>query len=167
MPAQPEPADRAEAAKLANAVEEALADVVPTRVRNDDPAVPSWRDGARIGTTPPVAQPGIPPQSRAAVDYAVRVLATGVGTAFGSGGISLVLYVSQWADPVVCGIIFGAPIGLAIPIAALSSLARRAKEVVQAAPPQHHHYYNGDVHQDRREIHNRTRGVVVKNINQQ
>lgn len=167
MPAQPEPTDRAEVTKLANAVEEALAEVMPKSFRDDNPDVPSWQDGSRIGTAPPVAQPGIPPQSRAAVDYAVRVLSTGVATALGSGSLSLVLYVSQWADPVVCGIVFGAPIGLAIPIAALGSLAKRTKEVVAAAPPDVHNHYNGPVHQDQRQTHTKNSGVWVKNIHNQ
>jgi hypothetical protein len=165
MNPQPEPTDRAEVTKLANAVEEALADAMPKSFRDDNPDVPSWTDGSRIGTAPPVPQPGIPPQSRGAVDYAVRVLSTSIATALGSGSLSLVLYVSQWANPVVCGIVFGAPIGLAVPIAAIGSLVRRTKEVVQAAPPEIRNYYNGDVHVDRREIHARSKGVWVKNNN--
>jgi hypothetical protein len=167
MPAQPEPTDRAEVTKLANAVEEALADAIPKRIRNDDPDVPSWQDGSRIGTAPPVPQPGIPPQSRAAVDYAVRVLSTSVATAICSGSFSLVLYVSRFADPVVCAIVFGAPIGFAIPIAALSGLAKRAKEVVLAAPPEIHNHINGPVHVDRRKIHTENKGVWAKTNNQQ
>lgn len=114
-----------------------------------------------IGNTPPVEQPGIPAQSGAAVDYAVRVLATGVATAISSGGISLVLLASQAADPVVCGIVFGAPIGLAVPIAALASVMKRAKETVKAAPPVHHHHYTGtvQVHEDNRTVNNRASGV--------
>src|SRR4051794_16053633 len=81
MPAQPEPTDRAEVAKLANAVEEALADAMPTRVRNEDPAVPSWRDGPRIGTAPPVSdQPGArrPAMSQRAVDLNTTILTSSV-----------------------------------------------------------------------------------------
>lgn len=135
----------------------------PTHIRIDDPNIPSWQDGARIGTAPPIPQPGIPPQSRAAVDYAVRVLSTSVATALFSGSISLIMLASRWADPVVCGIVFGAPIGLAVPIAALSGLAKRTKEVVAAAPPQTNNHYSGHVHQDHRSVHvhTKTRGGIV------
>lgn len=116
---------------------------------------------AVIGNATPVEQPGIPPQSRAAVDYAVRVLSTGVATALGSGGLALVLAATQAADPIVCGIVFGAPIGLAVPIAALSGLARRWKQ----APPVVHQHYNGPVtHQT---THSRTAGLWAKTDNRQ
>lgn len=115
-----------------------------------------------IGTAPPVAQPGIPAQSRAAVDYAVRVLSTGVATGLGSGGLALVLLASQAADPVVCGIVFGAPIGLAVPIAALAALAKRVK---QTTSPEVHHHYNGTVHQQT--THSSTRGVWARTDNRQ
>jgi hypothetical protein len=148
MNPQPEPTDRAEVTKLADAVEEALADAMPTRFRDDNPAVPSWQDGSRIGTAPPVPQPGIPPQSRGAVDYAVRVLSTGVASVLFSGGASLVMVASGYANPLVIGIVAGAPIAVAVPIAALGSLAKRGKEVVQAAPPVINNHYNGDVYQE-------------------
>lgn len=110
-----------------------------------------------IGNALPVPQPGIPPQSRAAVDYAVRMLSTGVATALCSGGVALVLAASQAADPVVCGLVFGAPVGLAVPIAALAGLLKRAKPVL---PDVHHHHYNGNV--DQSTITTHARGVWVK-----
>ncbi len=133
----------------------AAVDEIPTSYRNTDP-IPAY------GTAQPVAQPGIPPQSRAAVDYAVRTLSTGVATAMGSGGLALVLYASQAADPLVCGIVFGAPIGLAVPIAALAGLAKRVK---QAVPPEVHQHYNGPVHQQT--THSSTRGVWARTDNRQ
>jgi hypothetical protein len=167
MNPQPEPTDRAEVTKLANAVEEALADAMPTRFRDENPDVPSWQDGSRIGAAPPVPQPGIPPQSRGAVDYAVRVLSTGVASVLVSGGASLVMVASGYANPIVIGIVAGAPIAVAVPIAALGSLAKRAKEVVQAAPPVINNHYNGDVYQDRRKVENKNTGVWVRNTNRQ
>lgn len=166
MNAKPEPTNRAEVTKLANAVDEALADVMQTRY--DNPNLPSHKDGAQIGAAPPVPQPGIPPQSSGAVDYAVRMLSTGVATALFSGSVALVLAVSPVADPVVCGIVFGAPIGLAIPIAALSSLVKRTKEVVQAAPPQINNHYGGTVYQDHRSnhLHTNTSGFIATTRNE-
>jgi hypothetical protein len=167
MPAQPEPTDRAEVTKLAAAVEEALAEAMPTRVRDDDPEVPSWADGSRIGTTLPVTQPGRAPMSSGAVDYCARILSTGVAASLFSGSIALIMAASQAADPVVCGIVFGAPIGLAVPIAAVSSLLGKAKQVVEATPPEIHNHYNGPVHQDQRHTQSRNTGVWVKNTNEQ
>jgi hypothetical protein len=125
----------------------------------------SYRDHTpvpAVGAAPPVAQPGIPPQSKAAVDYAVRVLSTGVATGISSGGVALVLLASQAADPLVCGIVFGAPIGLAVPIAALAGLLRRAK---QAAPDVTINNYNGTVHQQT--TRSSTRGVWAKTNHRQ
>jgi hypothetical protein len=125
----------------------------------------SYRDHRQppaYGTAPPVPQPGIPPQSKAAVDYAVRVLSTGVATAMASGGLAGVLLASQVADPVVCGIVFGAPIGLTIPIAALSVALKRWKT---AAPRPTINQYNGPVYQQT--THTENRGVWAKNINRQ
>ncbi|MFE7899192.1 hypothetical protein ACFU3E_17015 [Streptomyces sp. NPDC057424] len=131
--------------------------LIATAFRDDTPLPP-------FGPTPPVAQPGIPPQSKAAVDYAVRVLSTGVSTALCSGGVALVMAASQVADPVVCGIVFGAPIGLAVPIAALSAFVKRTKQV---APAPTVNNYSGTVYQDQRNVHSSTRGVWAKTTNQQ
>lgn len=147
------------AAQIAAAVDAVYAQ--PTAVRITDPSIPSWREGSRIGTTPAVPQPGIPPQSWAAVDYAVRVLSTAVATALVSGSAALIMAASHFADPLVCGIVFGAPIGLAAPIAALGSLARRAKEVVAAAPPEIHQYYSGPVTQTRTTINADSHGLIA------
>jgi hypothetical protein len=161
--ATPTDADRDRIRRLFAALDEIDAEK-PTAVRVEDPSIPSHKDGPRIGDTPPVAQPGIPPQSKSAVDYAVRVLSTAVATALCSGSVALVLAVSPVADPVVCGIVFGAPIGLAIPIAALSSLARRTKEVAQAAPPEIHQTYTGTVYQQ--QTTTSSRSIWNKNTNE-
>lgn len=117
---------------------------------------------AIIGNSPPVPQPGIPPQSSGAVDYAVRVLATGVAGTLLSGGAALILAASPAADPVVCGIVFGAPMSLAVPIAALSGLAKNLKK---AAPDVHNHNYSGPVYQQ--QTNTSSRSIWNKNTNQQ
>jgi hypothetical protein len=161
----PTDADRERIRRLFAALDEIEAEK-PTAVRVDDPTIPSHKDGPRIGTAPPVAQPGIPPQSSGAVDYAVRVLATGVAGTLLSGGAALILAASPAADPVVCGIVFGAPMSLAVPIAALSGLAKRTKEVAQAAPTEIHQTYTGPVHQQHTETHTSSRSIWNKNTNQ-
>lgn len=156
MHAQPEPTDRAEITKLANAVEEALAGEMSTSVRNDDPDVPSWRDGARIGTAPPVPQPGIPPMGQQATDIGRAAMYCGLATV-PPGLIAIgIMIASEHADATVIGMICAAPAALAL---AIARLLRRAGE---AAPTDIHQTYTGNVHQETRVTH--TRAVWSKNI---
>ncbi len=123
----------------------------PTAYRDDTP-IPAH------GDTPPVAQPGRPPMSQGATDASVLMLAGGTATAMVGGTAAVLLYVSQFADPVVCGLVFGAPTALVL---ALGRLAKRAKP-----DPDVHHHYQGPVHQDRSTVHSRTTGVWAKTNNQ-
>ncbi|MCF3129854.1 hypothetical protein [Streptomyces olivochromogenes] len=123
----------------------------PTAYRDDTP-VPAH------GDTPPVVQPGRPPMSQGATDASVLMLAGGAATAMVGGTAAALMYVSQFADPVVCGLAFGAPTALVL---ALARLAKRAKPA-----PDVHHHYQGPVHQDRRTVHSRTTGVWAKTNNQ-
>ncbi|WP_148589735.1 hypothetical protein [Streptomyces sp. WAC01526] len=124
----------------------------PTAYRDDTP-VPAH------GDTPPVVQPGRPPMSQGATDASVLMLAGGTATAMVGGTAAVLMYVSQFADPVVCGLVFGAPAALVL---ALARLAKRAKPA-----PDVHHHYQGPVHQDRRNVHSRTTGVWAKTNNHQ
>ncbi|MGI5436464.1 hypothetical protein ACQEV4_03005 [Streptomyces shenzhenensis] len=128
------------------------APATPTAHRDDTP-VPAY------GSTPPVAQPGRPPMSQGATDASVLMLAGGATTAMIGGTAAVLMYVSQYADPIVCAIIFGAPTALVL---ALARLAKRAKPT-----PEIHHHYEGPVHQDHRTVHSRTTGVWAKTNNQQ
>ncbi|MFF4278746.1 hypothetical protein ACFY0Z_08115 [Streptomyces kronopolitis] len=119
----------------------------PTAYRDDTP-IPAH------GTTPPIAQPGRPPMSQGATDASVLMLAGGATTAMVGGTAAVLMYVSQFADPVVCGLVFGAPTALVL---ALARLAKRAKP-----GPDIHHHYQGPVYQDQRTIHSRTNGVWAK-----
>lgn len=136
----------------------------PTAVRVDDESIPSFKDGARIGTTPPMPQPGRPPMSQGATDASALMLSGGVASVLVGGAVSLVMFTSGHADPVVCGIVFGSPAVLAL---AASRLLKRAKQVVEAAPAEVHNHYSGPVHQDQRHTQNRNAGVWVKNTNEQ
>jgi len=159
MPMRPEPTDRAEVQKLANAVDEALAEAMraPTRHRDDTP-LPAY------GPTPPVAQPGTPPMSQWATDVSRMVIATGLSTV-PPGLIAIgLLIASGHANPTVVGMVCVAPAALAVPILALARLLRRAKD---ATPEEHHHHYEGPVYQDQRHQHSSTRGVWAKTTNQQ
>jgi len=164
MPAQPEPTDRAEVQKLANAVDEALTGEMRTSYRDDNPDLPSWRDGSRIGSTPPVAQPGIPPMSARTTEITRAVMFASIATVPPGLIAVAVMVASEHANPTVIGMICAAPAALAVPILALARLFRSAKE---AEPDVHHHNYNGPVYQDQRNVHTSTRGVWAKTNNQQ
>ncbi|WP_326739133.1 hypothetical protein [Streptomyces sp. NBC_01022] len=156
-PGQPDPVMK-QALQIAAAVNEAFAEK-QTAVRIDDPDVPSWADGARIGTAPPVPQPGQPPMSQWATDAsgvlkAVGVVSLPVGGAF---------WIVGQVEPLTLGIICGTPIALAL---AVGRLVGRVKAVVEAAPPTNHHHYNGPVTQDSRSITTTTRGVIANTRNQ-
>ncbi|KOG72929.1 hypothetical protein ADK77_10215 [Streptomyces antibioticus] len=124
----------------------------PTAYRDDTP-LPAH------GPTPPVVQPGRPPMSQGATDASVLMLAGGATTAMVGGTAAVLMYVSQFADPVVCGLVFGAPTALLL---ALARLVKRAKPA-----PDVHHHYTGPVYQDQRNLHTTTRGVWAKTTNQQ
>ncbi|KOV93885.1 hypothetical protein [Streptomyces sp. NRRL B-3648] len=130
-----------------------IADAYRPTVYRDDTPVPVY------GHTPPVAQPGRPPMSQGATDASVLMLAGGATTAMVGGTAAVLMYVSQFADPVVCGLIFGAPTALVL---ALARLVKRAKP-----GPDVHHHYTGPVYQDQRNVHTTTRGVWAKTTNQQ
>jgi hypothetical protein len=168
----PEPTDRAEVRKLAAAVEAALAEGMPTAYRSADPSLPSWADGPRVGSSPVVAQPGRPAMSQKAVDLNTTLICTSVVIVAVGGAFSAVLWASGHANPTViawiCGCVIAAPVVLALPVLALKSLMKSAKEVVEAAPPAEiHNHYNAPVHQDHRHTHSRTSGLWAKNTNQQ
>lgn len=147
------PADRVEARRLVAAVEEALAEATPTSYR-DDTKPPL------VGDALPVAQPGLPPMSQRATDASALMLSGSVLTVAVGGAATAVLWASGNADPVVIGLVAGAPPAFML---ALSRVFRRAKETVEAAPAEHHHHYSGPVHQDQRT--SRTNGVWAKTNN--
>lgn len=149
---------------LTDAVMQAAVRDLLHQTNYDNPDLPSHKDGTRIGTAPPVPQPGRPPMSQGATDASALMLSGGVASVLVGGAVSLVMVTSGHADPVVCGIVFGSPAVLAL---AASRLLKRAKQVVEAAPPEIHNHYNGDVHQDQRSVQSRNTGVWVKNDNRQ
>ncbi|WP_371528086.1 hypothetical protein OG302_20385 [Streptomyces sp. NBC_01283] len=141
---------------------EAQAETEARRIIADAYRPTAYRDHSPLpahGDAPAVAQPGRPPMSQGATDASVLMLAGGATTAMVGGTAAVLMYVSQFADPVVCGLVFGAPTVLVL---ALARLAKRAKPA-----PDIHHHYEGPVYQDRRNVHSRTSGVWAKTNNQQ
>lgn len=157
-PGQPDPV-MYQARLLAAAVDEAIIGKKQTSIRIDDPDVPSWEDGPRIGTALAVPQPGQPPMSQWAVD------ASGVmkGLAVTSLPVGGALWLVGQVDPLTLGIICGTPVAVFL---ALARLVSKAKNVVESAPPTVHQHYHGPVTQDSRSIHTSTRGVIANTRNQ-
>jgi hypothetical protein len=129
----------------------------PTSYRDTTP-IPT------IGTAPPVAQPGRPPMSQGATDASVLMIAGAGSVSMVSLSAGVLMYLSQYANPVVCGVVFGAPTVLVL---ALSRLVRHVKQVVEAAPPVIQQTYTGAVYQDQRNVQTRTSGVWARTNNQQ
>ncbi|MEV8546152.1 hypothetical protein [Streptomyces sp. NPDC051572] len=127
------------------------------------PATPTaYRDTTPLparGDAPPVPQPGRPPMSQGATDASALMLAGGATTAMVGGTAAVLMYVSQYADPLVCGLVFGAPTALVLALARLLKGAKPAPEI--------HQHYDGPVYQDQRNVHSRTTGVWAKTNNQQ
>lgn len=135
-------------------IQAAVRDAIHQTSHRDDTPVPV------VGDTPPVAQPGRPPMSQGATDASVLMLSGSVLTATVGGATTAILWASGHADPVVVGIIFGAP---AAALLALGRVMKRAKGVL---PDEHHHHYSGPVHQDQRNVdhHNRWFGKSTTNL---
>lgn len=168
-------ADQQRIDRIANAFSNALADIdqPPTAIRIEDPTIPSWQDGARIGTTPPVTdQPGTrrPPMSQRAVDLNTTLISTSVVIAVTGAAVSGVMLASAHANPTVigwvCACIVAIPAALAIPVLALKSLAKTAKEVAEAAPPTINQHYSGYIDQRSTHLHTKTTGVIAYTRNQ-
>ena len=158
--------------RIANAFSAALEEVdKPTMVRVADPSIPTWQDGPRIGTTPPVVQEHAgsrPPMSQRAVDASTLMLSGSVAYAVFAGSTSVILWASHWADPKVIALLCAAPPAIAVPILAACALLKRARQVVAAAPAEIHQHYSGHVHQDNRQnhLHTDTRGLIATTRNE-
>ena len=165
MPAQPEPTDRAEIQKLASAVEEALAGEMRTSYRDDNPDLPDWKDGSRIGNTPPVQQP----DTRIAPQWAVGIAVASIGVGAGSTGLGCAAWLLFKGLSLVSvpglerfALIVIAPFaGAAMMLTAAGAAISKARTTITTI---HNH---GPVHQDQREIRSKTIGLAVKNTNQQ
>ncbi|MFH9579100.1 hypothetical protein ACH4MO_14015 [Streptomyces globisporus] len=150
---QPDPTDRAEVLKLAHAVENALLKEMAKTYHRDDTPLPA------VGTAPPVEQPGRPAMSQKATDTSVLMLAAGATTVMVSGSAAGLMYFSQFADPVACAIVLGAPVALVMAVSRLVSKARAA------APQPITNHFHGNVHHDTRNVTSTTRGVIANNRN--
>lgn len=137
--------------------------------RPEQPTSTAWRDNTPIpqyGPNPPVPQPGRPPMSQRATDASALMLSGSLLTVAAGGAATGILWASGNADPTVIAFIAATPVGLAVPILALSRLIKRAKQAAEALPAEHHHHYNAMVVQDHRTTTTHTRGVWATTRNQ-
>ncbi|MFJ3839451.1 hypothetical protein ACIPY6_28645 [Streptomyces sp. NPDC090054] len=146
-------ADREQASRIIQAVEEALE---PATAYRDPSPLPA------VGPTPPVAQPGRPPMSQRATDASMVMLAAGAASLPIGGATSLVLYTLGSVDPITLAIGAAAPVAVILAIGALIRAAGRSMEGVGA---EHHHHYEGPVHQEHRNINTKTSGFIAKTTN--
>jgi hypothetical protein len=138
-------------------IEAAVRDTIRQTSFRDDTPVP------KIGTAPPVAQPGIPPMSARTTEITRAIMFTSLATVPPGLVAVAVMVASEHANPTVIGMICAAPAAIAAPILALARLIRRAGE---AAPDEIHNHYDGaTVYQQH--THSSTRGVWARTNNQQ
>jgi hypothetical protein len=150
------------------------AQVQQFRAAIDATRIPTFhRDESKLpitGDAPPVPQPGRPPMSQRAVDLNTTILTSSVLTTALGGATTGILWASGHANPTVvawvCGCVVAVPAAIALPVLALKSLVKSAKEVVQAAPAPVHHHYNGNVTVDQRSIHATNRGIIANTRNE-
>ena len=145
--AAPTAADRDRIRRLMAAVDEISAEQ-PTTVRVVDPAIPSFEDGPRVGTTPPVPQP----DSRIAPQWAVGVAVASIGVGAGATGLGCAAWLAFKGLAMVsvpglerfAWIIIAPFAGLAMAATAIGGLISRAK---RSATPEIHHHTGPEYHE--------------------
>lgn len=138
----------------------AAVDEIPTRYVNDDPDVPSWKEGGRIGDAAPVEQPGTPAMTRRETQIGRVALCVGVGVSLPILSGAVLLVATERANPAV--IAWGA-IGIGSLTALVAALGYLVKRVMSAAPPEIHNHIAGNVYEDRRDVRTKTNAVWAKN----
>ncbi|WP_427251132.1 hypothetical protein [Bacillus cereus] len=101
--------------------------------------------------------------SQRATDLSALILTASFASVPISGSLSLLLWTAGHVDPVVVGIVAGAPTTFLL---ALSRVFKRAKETAAAAPPEIHNHYGGTVLQDHRTVTSQTHALVARTRNE-
>jgi hypothetical protein len=162
--ATPTDADRERIRRLMAAVDEIRTDQ-PTRIRIEDPAIPSYTDGPRVGATPPVPQP----DSRIAPAWALGIAVASIGVGAGSIGLGCAVWLAcQGLSSVIHSlstVTLAGVLTVAIPFAGLATLATAIGGAIskakQAATPEVHHHNGPEYHDTRID---QRRAVWQKNI---
>lgn len=138
----------------------------PTAVRVDDPSIPSWKDGPRIGDAPPVGQK----DSRIVPEWALGLAVGSIGVGAGSIGLGcafwlackgLALAIDSLASVTLAGVLtVAAPFaGLAMAATAIGGAINKAK---QAALPDVHVHNGTEYHEHHTD---QRRSLTSKTIN--
>jgi hypothetical protein len=122
----------------------------PTAVRIDDPTIPSYKDGPRVGTTAPVPQP----DARIVPQWALGLAVASVGVGAGSTGLGCAAWLffrglSMVSVPSLerfAWIVIAPFAGAAMLFTAIGGLVSKAKRAT--VPEEHHHHYTGPVQQE-------------------
>ena len=87
----PEPATPLSEEAANHEAQRLIADAyAPTSFRINDPAIPSWEDGPRVGTAPPVPQP----DSRIVPRWALGLAVGSIGVGAGSVGLGCAIWLA-------------------------------------------------------------------------
>lgn len=157
--ARPTEADRDTVRRLMAAVDE-----IEQPTRYDNPDLPAWEDGTRIGTTPPVQQP----DTRIAPQWAIGIAVASVGVGAGSIGLGCAAWlffkglamVSVPSLERFAWIVIAPFAGATMLLTAIGGAVSKAKK---AALPDVHHHNGPEFHEHRT---TNTRSVWSKTINE-
>lgn len=162
--ATPTDADRDTVRRLMAAIDE-IGTEQPTAVRVTDPAIPSWKDGPRIGDAAPVTQPDSRIVPQWALGLAVGSIGVGAGVTFIGCGVwlackGLASVIHSLSTVTLNGVLLVTlPIaGLAMAVTAIGGAVSKAKK---AALPDVHVHNGPEYHQT--SVDNR-RAILQKNI---
>jgi hypothetical protein len=140
----------------------------PTAVRIEDPAIPSYKDGPRVGTTPPVPQP----DSRLVPAWALGVAVASIGVGAGSIGLGCAVWLAcKGLSSVIhslSSVTLAGVLAVAVPFAGATMLATAIGGAIskfkKAAVPEVHHH-NGPEYHEHNTTTTNTRAVWAKTIN--
>jgi hypothetical protein len=161
--ATPTDTDREQIRRLVAAVDE-----IEKPTSYDNPDLPSWRDGSRIGTTPPVPQP----DSRIVPAWALGLAVGSIGVGAGSIGLGCAVWLAcKGLSSVIHSlstVTLAGVLTIAVPFAGAAMLATAiggAISKARAATTTIHNHNNGPV--DQREIRSKNFGLFAKTNNEQ
>lgn len=163
--ATPTAIDRDTIRRLMAAVDE-IGTGKPTAVRVDDPSIPSFQDGPRIGTAPHVPQP----DSRMVPAWALGLAVGSIGVGAGSIGLGCAVWLAcKGLSSVIHSlstVTLAGVLTVAIPFAGLAMVVTAVGGAISKAgravvPDVHHH--NGTEYHEHRTTN--TRAIWNKNIN--
>jgi len=138
----------------------------PTAVRITDPNIPSYKDGPRVGDTPPVPQP----DSRLVPQWALGVAVASIGVGAGTTGLGCAVWLAcKGLSSVIHSlstVTLAGVLTVAIPFAGATMLATAIGGAIsntrRAVTPEIHHHNGPEYHEHRTTS---SRSIWNKNVN--